>query len=152
MIQKTIGRSSENEIIIKDDLMVSRNHAILYYDEGSILIEDLNSANGSFVNGNRINSIIKLDEYDILKVGNSLVHWNKLFEESDGDESNTEQTDVVENIADAPVIPLVKENPENLKTITENRKSESNSFSKSIPFFIGLIIFGLIIAFLLMNY
>jgi len=152
MIQKTIGRSSENEIIIKDDLMVSRNHAILYYDEGSILIEDLNSANGSFVNGNRINSIIKLDEYDILKVGNSLVHWNKLFEESDGDESNTEQTDVVENIADAPEIPLVKENPENLKTITENRKSESNSFSKSIPFFIGLIIFGLIIAFILMNY
>jgi pSer/pThr/pTyr-binding forkhead associated (FHA) protein len=152
MIQKTIGRSSENEIIIKDDLMVSRNHAILYYDEGSILIEDLNSANGSFVNGNRINSIIKLDEYDILKVGNSLVHWNKLFEESDGDESNTEQTDVVENIADAPEIPNSTENPENLKTITENRKSESSSFSKSIPFFIGLIIFGLIIAFLLMNY
>lgn len=152
MIQKTIGRSSENEIIIKDDLMVSRNHAILYYDEGSILIEDLNSANGSFVNGNRIDSIIKLDEYDILKVGNSLVHWNKLFKESDGDESNTDQNDVVENIADAPEIPLGKENPENLKTITENRKIESNSFSKSIPFFLGLIIFGLIITFLLMNY
>ena len=150
MIQKTIGRSSENDIIIKDDLMVSRNHAILYFDEGSILIEDLNSANGSFVNGNRIDSIIKLDEYDILKVGNSLVHWNKLFEESDGDESNTEQTDVVENIADAPEIPVGTENPENLKTITENRKSESNSISKRIPFFIGLIICGLIIAFLLM--
>jgi pSer/pThr/pTyr-binding forkhead associated (FHA) protein len=150
MIQKTIGRSSENDIIIKDDLMVSRNHAILYFDEGSILIEDLNSANGSFVNGNRIGSIIKLDEYDILKVGNSLVHWNKLFEESDGDESNTDQTDVVENIADAPEIPVGTENPENLKTITENRKSESNSISKRIPFFIGLIICGLIIAFLLM--
>jgi pSer/pThr/pTyr-binding forkhead associated (FHA) protein len=150
MIQKTIGRSSENDLVVTGDLMVSRNHAILYFDEGSILIEDLNSANGTFVNGNRIDSIIKLDEYDILKVGNSLVHWNKLFEESDGDKSNTEQTDVVENIADAPEIPNSTENPENLKTITENRKSKSNSISKSIPFFIGLIICGLIIVLLLM--
>ena len=150
MIQKTIGRSSENDLVITGDLMVSRNHAILYFDEGSILIEDLNSANGTFVNGNRISTIIKLDEYDILKVGNSLVHWNKLFEESSSNEEVADEFSVVETSTDAPEIPVGTENPENLKTITENRKSESNSISKRIPFFIGLIICGLIIAFLLM--
>ena len=150
MIQKTIGRSSENDLVITGDLMVSRNHAILYFDEGSILIEDLNSANGTFVNGNRISTIIKLDEYDILKVGNSLVHWNKLFEESSSNEEVADEFSVVETSTDAPEIPVGTENPENLKTITENRKIESNSISKRIPFFIGLIICGLIIAFLLM--
>jgi len=150
MIQKTIGRSSENDLVITGDLMVSRNHAILYFDEGSVLIEDLNSANGTFVNGNRISTIIKLDEYDILKVGNSLVHWNKLFEESDSNEEVADEFSVVETSTDAPEIPVGTENPENLKTITENRKIESNSISKRIPFFIGLIICGLIIAFLLM--
>ena len=150
MIQKTIGRSSENDLVITGDLMVSRNHAILYFDEGSILIEDLNSANGTFVNGNRISTIIKLDEYDILKVGNSLVHWNKLFEESSSNEEVADEFSVVETSTDAPEIPVGTENPENLKTITENRKIESNSISNRIPFFIGLIICGLIIAFLLM--
>jgi pSer/pThr/pTyr-binding forkhead associated (FHA) protein len=150
MIQKTIGRSSENDLVITGDLMVSRNHAILYFDEGSVLIEDLNSANGTFVNGNRISTIIKLDEYDILKVGNSLVHWNKLFEEPDSNEEVADEFSVVETSTDAPEIPIGTENPENLKTITENRKIESNSISKRIPFFIGLIICGLIIAFLLM--
>ena len=151
MIQKTIGRSSENDLVITGDLMVSRNHAILYFDEGSILIEDLNSANGTFVNGNRIDSIIKLDEYDILKVGNSLVHWNKLFKESNNnnDESTIEYK-VVETMTDPPEITVGKENPENLKTITENRKSETkNYFLASISVVLGLIVLGILVAIIL---
>jgi len=147
MIQKTIGRSSENDLVIKDDLMVSRNHAILYFDEGSILIEDLDSANGTFVNGNRISTIIKLDEYDILKVGNSLVHWNKLFEESDSNGEVADEFSVVETMTDAPEIPVGTENPENLKTITESRKSETNSsLWVSIAIVIGVILCGSILA------
>ena len=79
MIQKSIGRTLKNDISFPNDNMVSREHALIYFDEGSILIEDLDSANGTFVNGNRIFSIIKLEEYDILKVGDSLVNWNNLF-------------------------------------------------------------------------
>jgi pSer/pThr/pTyr-binding forkhead associated (FHA) protein len=150
MIQKTIGRSSENDLVIKDDLMVSRNHAILYFDEGSVLIEDLNSANGTFVNGNRISTIIKLDEYDILKVGNSLVHWNKLFEEPDSSEEDAEEFNVVGTMTDAPEFPVGKENSENLKTITESRKRiKKNYFLPSITLVLGLLILGLILAIIL---
>ena len=150
MIQKTIGRSSENDLVITGDLMVSRNHAILYFDEGSILIEDLNSANGTFVNGNRISTIIKLDEYDILKVGNSLVHWNKLFEESSSKEEVADEFSVVETMTDAPEIPVGTENPENLKTITESRKSETkNYFLASISVVLGLIVLGVLVAIIL---
>jgi pSer/pThr/pTyr-binding forkhead associated (FHA) protein len=150
MIQKTIGRSSENDLVITGDLMVSRNHAILYFDEGSILIEDLNSANGTFVNGNRISTIIKLDEYDILKVGNSLVHWNKLFEESSSNEEVADEFSVVETMTDAPEIPVGTENPENLKTITESRKSETkNYFLASISVVLGLIVLGILVAIIL---
>jgi pSer/pThr/pTyr-binding forkhead associated (FHA) protein len=147
MIQKTIGRSSENDLVITGDLMVSRNHAILYFDEGSILIEDLNSANGTFVNGNRISTIIKLDEYDILKVGNSLVHWNKLFEESSSNEEVADEFSVVETMTDAPEIPVGTENPENLKTITESRKIEKkNSLWVSVAVVIVVILCGSILA------
>jgi pSer/pThr/pTyr-binding forkhead associated (FHA) protein len=150
MIQKTIGRSSENDLVITGDLMVSRNHAILYFDVGSILIEDLNSANGTFVNGNRISTIIKLDEYDILKVGNSLVHWNKLFEESSSNEEVADEFSVVETMTDAPEIPVGTENPENLKTITESRKSETkNYFLASISVVLALIVLGIIVAIIL---
>lgn len=146
MIQKTIGRSSENDLVITGDLMVSRNHAILYFDEGSILIEDLNSANGTFVNGNRISTIIKLDEYDILKVGNSLVHWNKLFEEPDSNEEVVDEFSVVETMTDAPEIPVGTENPENLKTITENRNTESKRpLWLSVVIVIGIILCGSIL-------
>ena len=147
MIQKTIGRSSDNDLVITGDLMVSRNHAILYFDEGSILIEDLNSANGTFVNGNRISTIIKLDEYDILKVGNSLVHWNKLFEEPDSNEEVVDEFSVVETMTDAPEIPVGTENPENLKTITENRNTESKRpLWLSVVIVIGIILCGSILA------
>ena len=150
MIEKTIGRSSENDIVIKDDLMVSRNHAILYFDEGSILIEDLNSANGTFVNGNLISTIIKLDEYDILKVGNSLVHWNKLFEVPDDHEQAIDECTVVETKTDAPGIPVGTENPENLKTITETSKGETKNYLlASISVVLDLIVLCIIVAIIL---
>ena len=48
----TIGRSSDNDIVIEDNsLLVSRHHATLkVYDNGSITICD-NSTNGTYING-----------------------------------------------------------------------------------------------------
>ncbi|MBP5515966.1 MAG: FHA domain-containing protein [Bacteroidales bacterium] len=50
----TIGRRSENDIVVKSDL-ASREHARIYEIEpGKYEIEDLNSSNGTFVNGRRV--------------------------------------------------------------------------------------------------
>ena len=49
----TIGRSPDNDIQI-DNLAVSTQHAKVYAEEGHLVIEDLNSLNGTFLNNQRI--------------------------------------------------------------------------------------------------
>ena len=47
---------------------VSRRHCKLHYDNGTLKIRDLNSHNGTFINGNRINeTTVKAGDY--LKIG-----------------------------------------------------------------------------------
>ncbi len=63
----TIGRDPGNDIVV-DDLMVSRRHAEVVAADGSLEIVDLDSQNGTFVNGERIlRSVIQLG--DVVSVG-----------------------------------------------------------------------------------
>jgi len=48
-----IGRSAECEIVLNDSL-VSRRHARLYVDSYGVILEDLGSANGVYVDGERM--------------------------------------------------------------------------------------------------
>ena len=55
-----IGRTEGNDLVIKDDTTISRNHAEIFQDdEGNIFLTDLNSSNGTFVNGNKFFPFIK---------------------------------------------------------------------------------------------
>ncbi len=49
----TIGRSEESDIFLVDP-SVSRNHAEIVIDGGTVTLRDLGSTNGTFVNGERI--------------------------------------------------------------------------------------------------
>lgn len=51
--ETTVGRS-ETAAIRVDDPRVSRRHARLFLDEGSLIVEDLGSPNGTVVNGLRV--------------------------------------------------------------------------------------------------
>ena len=54
--RRTIGKSADNNIVLNHD-DVSRKHAIIYKEaNGNIIIEDLNSTNGTYVNGCKITS------------------------------------------------------------------------------------------------
>ncbi len=67
-----IGRSSNVDVVIVED-MVSRSHARLTFDSaGSLYIEDLQSTNGSFVNGERITKA-HLSEGDRILIGTSIL-------------------------------------------------------------------------------
>ena len=48
-----LGRNRENEIFIVDP-SVSRNHAVLEVHDGKLVVRDIGSTNGTFVNGERI--------------------------------------------------------------------------------------------------
>ena len=62
-----IGRSSENRIIL-DDITVSRNHCILQILKDKATLIDLNSTNGSFVNGD-LEEKAELNSGDRLQIG-----------------------------------------------------------------------------------
>ena len=62
-----VGR--EGEGITLDDLEVSRRHAVLRSSQETVTIEDLGSRNGTFVNGNRIDSVTTIGHGDVVKLG-----------------------------------------------------------------------------------
>jgi FHA domain-containing protein len=61
----TIGRSPDNDLPI-DNLAVSNYHARVYVEAGSLVVEDLNSLNGCFLNDIRV-------ERAMLKDGDSIL-------------------------------------------------------------------------------
>jgi pSer/pThr/pTyr-binding forkhead associated (FHA) protein len=69
--QVVIGRSSELDMVLVED-MVSRKHAKITVAEGRILIEDLGSTNGTFVNGEKVRQA-RLKEGDRILIGTSIL-------------------------------------------------------------------------------
>ena len=49
-----LGRSESSSVCLEDDLVVSRNHLQIEIDPPRCFVRDLKSANGTFVNGERI--------------------------------------------------------------------------------------------------
>jgi pSer/pThr/pTyr-binding forkhead associated (FHA) protein len=70
----TLGRSSKNDIVIKDKF-VSKNHLIFLENNGSYYIEDLGSANGTFLNGVRIDPHEPVEIYDNDKIGVGFIQF-----------------------------------------------------------------------------
>jgi ABC transport system ATP-binding/permease protein len=68
----TIGRAPENNVVL-NDLLVSRRHAILRRFGNQWELVDNNSANGTYVNGNRINRA-GIGPDDIVGIGHQLLH------------------------------------------------------------------------------
>lgn len=65
----SLGRHVENDIVLKDPF-VSKSHLQIVKDEDEFFLEDLNSANGTFLNGEKVLDAIKLNNGDKLTIGN----------------------------------------------------------------------------------
>lgn len=71
-----IGRDSTCNVILNDNF-VSRQHAqLIVLDNEQVIIKDLSSRNGTFVNGTRISESY-LNPGDVLKCGNSVLDWHQ---------------------------------------------------------------------------
>lgn len=64
----TIGRQADNTIRLTDR-NVSRRHARLVRENGTLLIEDLGSYNGVRVNGERIDGCSRVADGDVVEIG-----------------------------------------------------------------------------------
>lgn len=78
MITIKIGRSSANDYKIASPV-VSAQHAVLKSEEGKVILKDLNSTNGTFVNGKRIKDVCELYPGDKVKLGNVPIDWETLI-------------------------------------------------------------------------
>jgi hypothetical protein len=67
-----IGREPTNMIVI-NDIQVSRRHAKMELRGSAYLIQDLGSTNGTFVNGRRLSGTQALNPGDTVELGESIV-------------------------------------------------------------------------------
>lgn len=87
----TVGREIGNDIVIPDTF-VGRHHLEIIQDEaGSFFLHDLDSRNGTFVNGQRITGEVPLDVHDIVRIGNTTLPWISYFLSSDETEVEEEK-------------------------------------------------------------
>jgi serine/threonine protein kinase len=68
----SIGRHGDNDIVLTDELMVSRHHAIIVPEQGQYVLYDRDSANGTWVNEQRAFR-------HVLAPGDRIQIWNSQF-------------------------------------------------------------------------
>jgi predicted component of type VI protein secretion system len=76
-----IGRDPANDLVV-DHIEISRNHTKITRVNDIFMIEDLNSTNGTFLNGRRITKSERLKDGDLISLGE-----NNVFEFSSKKES-----------------------------------------------------------------
>lgn len=70
-----IGRSSRNDICLSDPF-ASRLHAELRRENEQMLLVDNGSANGTFLNGQRVNGAVRIRVGDIVRIGETEIEYS----------------------------------------------------------------------------
>ncbi|MGM9489704.1 FHA domain-containing protein [Ideonella sp. YS5] len=64
-----LGRSKDADVSSEDDAEASARHASLYLDKGVLMLRDLNSSNGTYLNGVRIVRSEPVHDRDVIGMG-----------------------------------------------------------------------------------
>ena len=73
----TIGRSEQCQVRVEGDTYVSTMHARIFERDGSYMVEDLGSTNGTYLNRRRITAPAELQRGDRVKVGKTVLEMRK---------------------------------------------------------------------------
>ena len=78
-----VGRALDNDVVLNIPF-ISDNHLELFKDvEGNVFMTDLNSSNGTFVNGKRLIGFIMLKPKDEVFLGSGFrLQWEQMLESS----------------------------------------------------------------------
>ena len=79
-----LGRDEAADIVLLQDELISRRHVRLTPANGEVLVEDLGSANGTFVDGDEIHSPAHLSPNGTLLVGVTLLQLKTAVEAEAG--------------------------------------------------------------------
>jgi len=67
-----VGRDPESDIVI-DGIEISRNHLVITKKGETFQIEDLNSTNGTFLNGKKLKKLTDIKNGDLISLGENHV-------------------------------------------------------------------------------
>jgi len=65
----TIGRGGQNDLVLEGDEFASARHARIEARRDGVWVQDLDSTNGTYVNGSRVLGAHRLATGDVLRVG-----------------------------------------------------------------------------------
>ncbi|MBN1994405.1 MAG: FHA domain-containing protein [Anaerolineae bacterium] len=101
---KTIGRGSSNNVIIQDSSL-SRVHARVKAGPQGLVVEDLGSTNGTYINNSQISGSAVGRSGDTIRLGTTITA--RIQVEGDGDEQETMMPGTV--LADNPAAPVASD-------------------------------------------
>ncbi len=91
-----IGRSKKKSDIVVQDFSVSRIHAEITLGPEKVIIKDLNSSNGTFVNGKPVTSRVELKPGSKIRIGDSILVFEIKQPVSNGEGLSPEATVALE--------------------------------------------------------
>jgi pSer/pThr/pTyr-binding forkhead associated (FHA) protein len=87
----TLGRGTAADILIPDEA-VSREHAALRIDGDTVVVEDMDSSNGTLVNGKKVDQA-RLEHGDVIQLGGT--ELEVLIEDDSGTVSTPTEPTVI---------------------------------------------------------
>jgi len=76
-----LGRGKHNDIVLPNHF-ASIDHAVFKLRKGQTIVEDLGSTNGTWVNGEQINSPVQMVPGDYVKIGSITFQYSRWQNES----------------------------------------------------------------------
>ncbi|HEY6333389.1 MAG TPA: SpoIIE family protein phosphatase [Blastocatellia bacterium] len=73
-VRMTMGRSSRNDICISDPF-ASRLHAEVRLEGDQLVLVDMGSANGTYLNGRRVTGSVRLSPGDLIRIGETEIEY-----------------------------------------------------------------------------
>ena len=98
----TIGRTTENQITLPSNT-VSRRHAVIYLNQNSVFVRDLESQNGVFVNDVQVRGTMQIDVQHQVRVGTYRIAVERLVNQ-ENDRGGYQTTIVHPNQAHAKLV------------------------------------------------
>ncbi len=74
----TLGKDEHNNISLSLDPQISQDHARITFEAGRYWLEDLQSANGTFIDGQRIKFKVTLNPVNTFRMGRTLLRLSHL--------------------------------------------------------------------------
>ncbi len=77
-----IGKKSDNTVVLEEST-ASRYHCRLFESDGNIFLEDLQSKNGTLINGRAVTANCKVKPGDVIQIGKALIKFSDVKIEDD---------------------------------------------------------------------